>query len=209
MSEIEPSNNEQASPSRNSTRLYVLVAAILLVVIVVAVVLLITKGLPPWDGQDATAVSGGEVTATSVPTFTPGPTSLPTNTPLPSPTPTLEAPVMLDPEEPLFGFESAGARPSAEWTGFFGQVLDKTGSPVAGVSVIVWYDDGMPASSVVRTDAEGAYEIRLAEAPFAGKWNIQLLTDSYAPASKIFSFKTDEDTEKGIQQIQVIWRQVP
>jgi hypothetical protein len=35
------------------------------------------------------------------------------------------------------------------------------------------------------------------------------LTDDYQPASKLFSFDTDENTETGIQQIQVIWKQVP
>jgi hypothetical protein len=185
-----------------------ILAAVLLVVIIVVVVLLITKGLPPWNG-DGESTEVAAATATFVPTFTPGPTKEPTNTPLPALTPTLEAPVMLDTEDPLFVFQNAGARPSVEWTGFFGQVEDSAGNPTEGVSVIVWYRDGTPASPVVRTDGEGYYEIRLADGPLAGQWSIQLLTDNYAPASKILSFDTDENTESGVQQIQVVWMQAP
>ena len=208
MSEIEPIDSEQPGSSQNPTRLYIILAAILLVIIIVVVVLLITKGLPPWNG-DGEATEVAAATATFVPTFTPGPTKEPTLTPPPAPTPTLEAPVMLDTDDPLFVFQNAGARPSVEWTGFFGQVEDSSGNPLEGVSVIVWYRDGAPASSVAQTDGEGYYEIRLADGPFAGQWSIQLLTDNYGPASKIYSFDTDENTESGVQQIQVIWAQAP
>ena len=68
---------------------------------------------------------------------------------------------------------------------------------------------GTPASGVVQTDETGYYEIRLADAPLAGVWSIQLLTDDWRPASKLFTFETDENTDTGIQQIQVIWKQVP
>jgi hypothetical protein len=210
VSEMYEVNADQPEPPKSSTRLYVILAVVLVVIIVVAAVLLITKGLPALRGEEEpTAVTEAEPTATPVPTFTPGPTRAPTDTPLPSPTPTLEAPVMADTDAPAFSFESAGGRPSVEWTGFFGQVLDAAGEPLEGVSVIVWYRDGTPASSVVKTDEAGAYEIRLADAPLAGQWSIQLLTDDYQPASKLFSFDTDENTETGIQQIQVIWKQVP
>ena len=116
---------------------------------------------------------------------------------------------MEDTDAPLFEFDSAGARPSEEWTGFFGQVLDAGGGSVANVSVVVWYRDGTPASPVVQTDETGYFEIRLADAPLAGIWSVQLLTDDWRPASKLFTFETDENTDAGIQQLQVMWKQVP
>ena len=116
---------------------------------------------------------------------------------------------MSDTDTPRFGYDTAGARPAEEWTGFFGNVVDTAGSPVAGVPVIVWYRDGQPASEPVLTDLNGYYEIVLAQAPLAGMWTIQLLTEDGYPASKLFSFQTDENTETGIQQIQVMWREIP
>ena len=210
MSETESMNSGQAGPSRGVPRGYIVVAGVLVVVIVVAIILLLSGGLPGSNGtEEPTAVAEAEGTATPVPTFTPGPTQPPTNTPPPPPTPTLSAPVMLDTDAPLFEFDSAGARPSTEWTGFFGQVLDAQGQPLSGVSVVVWYRDGVPASDVVTTDEQGAYEIQLAEAPLAGTWSIQVLTDDWQPASKLFTFNTDTDTTSGVQQIQVIWKRIP
>jgi hypothetical protein len=205
--EVQP---DQPEPSQSPTRLYIILAVVLVVIIVVAGIFLITKGLPALRGEEEpTATTEARPTATPVPTFTPGPTRAPTNTPPPSPTPTLEAPVMLDTEEPTFAFEGAGARPSVEWTGFFGQVLDSSGEPMEGVSVIVWYRDGTPASPIVETDEAGYYEIRLADAALPGFWSIQLLADDWAPASKLFTFQTDDNTETGVQQIQVNWKQMP
>jgi hypothetical protein len=116
---------------------------------------------------------------------------------------------MSDTDTPLFDFVSAGARPSTEWTGFFGEVLNAAGNPLSGVPLVVWYRDGTPASSVVTTDVDGRYEIRLAEAALAGSWSIQVLTEDGHPASKLFTFDTDENSETGIQQIQVIWQKLP
>jgi hypothetical protein len=219
---VEPTNeptNEPTGPSRNSTRVYVIVAVVLVAIIIVAAALLITQGLPgSGGGQEPTAVAESETTATPVLTFTPVPQGPPTNTPLPAPSPTMAPPAMLDTDTPLFDMVSAGARPSTEWTGFFGQVLDDQQEPLAGTSLIVWYPDpeGIAAepvdgagSPVVRTDASGNYEIRLADAPYAGTWSIQVLTDEGQPASKLFTFQTDEDTKAGIQQIQVIWQKLP
>lgn len=209
MSQIEQLNGGQTDPSRNPNRLYILIAAILVVVIIVAVVLLITQGLPALRGeQQATATTEVQATATQVPTFTPRPTQEPTNT-VPAPSPTTPSLAMFDTDSPVFDFESAGARPSVDWTGFFGQVQDAAGNPLEGVPVIVWYRDGEPASPIVRSGPDGSYEIRLADAPLAGTWTIQLLTNDNQPASKLFTFQTDEDTETGIQQIQVIWKQIP
>lgn len=206
----EQVDSGQKSPSQNPMRLYILIAAVLVVVIVVIVVLLVTVGIPALKGEEEPTVSTGvESTATAVPTFTPGPTKEPTNTPLPSASPTASAPVMADTDNPLFDFESAGARPGVEWTGFFGQVSDAEGNPKPGVSVIIWYRDGQPASPVVKTNDDGYYEIRLAEAPLAGFWSIQILTDDNQPASKLFTFQTDENTETGVQQIQVLWKEIP
>ena len=86
---------------------------------------------------------------------------------------------------------------------------DAQGEPLPGVPVIVWYRDGTRASEIVVTDETGSYEIRLAEAPLAGNWSIQLLTDDAQPASKLFSFDTDADSEAGIQQVQVLWSKIP
>jgi hypothetical protein len=189
--------------------MYIIVAAVLLVVIVIAAILLITQGIPALRGEpEATPVTEVEPTATQVPTFTPGPTREPTPT-SPPPSPTTPSLTMSDTETPAFDFESAGARPAPDWTGFFGQVLDLSEDPVPGVSVIVWYRDGQPASPVVQTDEEGSYEIRLADGPLAGTWTIQLLNDDLTPASKLFTFQTDDNTETGIQQIQVIWTESP
>jgi len=208
MSEEPKVKSEQTGSSRNSTRLYIILAVLLVVVIVVAAVLLVTKGLPALRGEGEPTVAT-DLAPTLAPTFTPAPTKEPTNTPLPSPSPTGEVPVMRNTDAPIFGFESAGARPGTEWTGFFGEVWDSQGNPMSGVAVVVWYRDGTPASSVVRTDDLGSYEIRLAAAPLSGEWSIQLLTDDGQPASKLFSFNTDENTETGVQQIQVIWRKTP
>ncbi len=213
MSEIEQQNSEDAVPAarppRNPNRLYILIAALLVVVIVVAVILLVTEGLPALRGEkQPTAVTEAEPTATPVPTFTPRPTKEPTAT-LPPPLPTAAALTMQDTDTPAFGLDSAGARPSAEWTGFFGQVLDSAGTPLPGVSVIVWYRDGQPAAPVAKTNQDGQYEIRLADAPLAGTWTLQLLTDDNQPASKLFTFQTNDNTETGIQQVQAIWKQVP
>ena len=200
--------SEQPGPSRKSNRLYIILAVLLVVVIVVAAVLLITMGLPALRGDGKQTVAA-DLTPTLAPTFTPGPTREPTNTPVPSPSPTAVSPIMLNTDEPIFVFVSAGARPGTEWTGFFGVVQDAQGNPMVGVSVILWYRDGTPASPVVKTDDSGSYEIRLADAPLAGEWSIQLLTDDGQPASKLFSFNTDENAETGVQQIQVIWEKTP
>lgn len=200
----------ETSSSPSSMRNYILVAAALVVIIVIAAVLVITVGLPALRGEDqATATAEPPASSTPVPTFTPGPTAEPTNTPLPSPSPTMASLVMSDTEDPTFEFVSAGARPGVGWTGFFGQVQDSSGQPMSGVPVVVWYRDGQPAAPPVQTDGDGNYEIRLADAPLAGTWTIQVLTAEGQPASKLFTFQTDEDTDAGVQQIQVIWQQVP
>jgi hypothetical protein len=215
------SEKEKSGPAglwQGSNRLYVILAVILVVVIVVAAVLLITKGLPALRGEPTpVAQAETESAPTVVPTFTPGPTRPPTDTPPPAATPTLPPPVMSDPAEPLFDLQSAGGRPSTEWTGFFGQVLDASGQPLAGVPLILWYPDpegnpvelvGTPDPPVVRTAEDGSYELRIADAPFAGLWTIQVLSDEGQGASKLFTFETSDDPEKGFQQIQVIWQRV-
>ena len=111
-------------------------------------------------------------------------------------------------DTPIFDFVSAAARPSAEWTGFFGQVTDAQGNPISDVPLVVWYPDGVAASQVVRTDANGNYEIRLAGGALAGVWSIQVLTDDMQAASKLQTFRTDENAETGIQNIQVLWQKV-
>jgi hypothetical protein len=206
MSQIEQLNGSQGNPRRNPNRVYILIAAILVVVIVVAIILLVTQVLPTQRGEPEPTEVAEETTSTPVPTFTSPPTSEPTDTPPPF---TASAPVMKDTDTPIFDFESAGARPSVQWTGFFGQVYDTTGSPLRGISVILWYRDGQAASPITQTNEDGYYEIHLAEAPLAGIWTIQLLTDDGEPASKLFTFETDENTETGIQQIQVMWKQIP
>ena len=208
MSEETEVKSEQTDPPRKSNRLYIILAIVLMVVIVVAAVLLITVGLPALRG-DGEQTADVDLTPTLAPTFTPGPTREPTNTPPPSPLPTAETPIMLNTDEPVYEFVSAGARPGMEWTGFFGIVQDAQGNPVGGVPVIIWYRDGTPASPVVKTDDSGSYEIRLADVPLAGEWSIQLLTDDGQPASKLLSFNTDENAETGVQQIQVLWQKVP
>jgi hypothetical protein len=210
MNEIETPDGGQSGPPRFSSRPYMLAAVALVAVILVAAFFLITKGIPALKSKgEPTAAAQIELTATPVPTFTPGPTRLPTNPPPAATSPVVAAPVMTDTEVPSFEFDSAGARPGADWTGFFGQVLDEAGQPLPGVPVIVWYRDGTPASDVVLTDNNGAYEIHLADAPLAGNWSIQVVSDEGSPASKLFSFDTDVDTQAGVQQIQVIWRRLP
>lgn len=210
MSEIERLEPERKGPSQNPNRIYVLVAAVLLVIIVVTSVLLITQGIPALLGKkEPTSAAIEEPVATQAPTFTPRPTTEAAETPLPTAAPTFPPLTMSDTDAPLFAYQSAGARPGADWTGFFGQVLDTAGDPLEGVPVIIWYRDGEPASPPTRTDQNGSYEIILADAPLAGLWTIQLLTDEGNPASKLFSFETNEDTETGIQQIQVMWQQIP
>lgn len=217
MSEAKGTSSGPAGPSRKSTRRYILIAAVLVAVIAVVAILLITKGLPALKGEkEPTAVTEAEATATPVPTFTPGPTKEPTNTPLPSPTSIAPPFVMTDDYTVTFVFQSAGGRPSSEWTGFFGQVLDAEGNPLSGVPLIVLHPDGkpvelvgVPTSPVVKTDADGNYEIRLADGPYADSWNILVLTEDGYPASDVLTFETDENTETGFQQFQVIWQQLP
>lgn len=210
MSEIKELDTGQEKPPRNPNLMYIIAAAVLLVVIVVATILLITQGIPALMGEkEPTAAAGLEPTATQVATFTPGPTKEPTHTPIPPASPTPPPLTMSDTDTPIFDYENAGGRPGKEWTGFFGNVLDTAGNPVTGVPVIVWYRDGQPASSPMQTDQDGYYEIVLTDAPLAGTWTIQLLTEDGYPASKLFTFQTDENTETGIQQIQVMWREIP
>jgi hypothetical protein len=204
VSELQEETSGQAGRPRNSTRLYMILSLVLIAVIVVASVLLVTKVLPALrGGAEPTAIAD----VTLAPTFTPAPTKEPTNTPPPSPSPTIPIPEMHDTDTPIFSLESAGARPSPEWTGFFGQVKDAQADPLSGVLVIVWYGDGTAASPIVRTDKSGNYEVRLADAPLAGSWSIQLLAHDGQPASKLFTFNTDENSDTGVQQIQVIWQQ--
>ena len=207
----EPSpDTAPEKPSRNSNLFYIIAAVVLLVVIVVASILLITQGIPAlWGDKEPTATAVLEPTVTQVATFTPGPTKESTHTPVPPPSPTPPPLVMSDTDTPIYDFESAGARPGKEWTGFFGKVLDTAGNPVPGVPVIIWYRDGQPASEPTQTDQDGYYEIVLADAPLTGMWTIQLLTEDGYPASKLFTFQTDENTEIGIQQIQVMWQEIP
>jgi hypothetical protein len=203
---------------QGSNRLYIILAAILIFVIVVAVILLVTKGLPALRGEPTpVAQAETESAPTIVPTFTPGPTRPPTDLPPPAATPTLAPPQMSDPAEPLFDLQGAAGRPSAEWTGFFGQVLDASGQPLAGVPLILWYPDpegnpvelvGAPDPPVIRTDEDGNYELRIADTPFGGLWTIQVLTEEGQGASKLFTFETSDDPGKGFQQIQVIWQRV-
>ncbi|MGC9334523.1 MAG: hypothetical protein ACP5JJ_10270, partial [Anaerolineae bacterium] len=188
---------------------YVLLAVVLVVVIVVIAYLLVTLGVPAFRGGEQPPASPSAATlATAVPTFTAPSTQAPTNTPPPSPVPTPGAPVMADTDDPSFAFESAGVRPSVEWTGFFGQVTDASGAPAQDVPVVVWYPDGQLAAPVSKTDASGYYEVRLSDTPLAGIWTIQILTEDLQPASSLFTFQTDEDTAQGIQQIQVLWEGV-
>jgi hypothetical protein len=207
VSEVKEKKGGSGEVPGGSTRLYIAIAAILIVIIVVAAVLLITLGLPALRGErEPTAAPVVQATATTVPTFTPGPTKEPTLTPEPTYPPAIEAPVMADIEDPLYVLEGAAARPGVDWTGFFGTVQDAAGNPLADVPLIVWYRDGQPASPVVRTNLDGSYEIRLADAPLSGTWTIQVLDDGGQPASKLLTFQTDENVESGIQQIQVIWK---
>jgi hypothetical protein len=207
MSEPTEEDSSPTGPSRSFTWLYVILALVLVAVIVVLGFVLLTQGLPALreKGQPTTVAA---VTVTLAPTFTPRPTREPTDTPPPAPSSTASAPEMRGLDVPLFAFVSAGARPSAEWTGFFGRVTDAQGNPLSGISVIIWYSDGTPASPAIKTDQSGSYEIRLADAPLAGTWTIQLLTDDGQPASQLFTFNTDDNTESGVQQIQVIWQRV-
>jgi len=187
-----------AGPKRRSTRIYALVALALVAVIVILAAILIAKG----RGKKETATP----TATFSPTSTPGSAQVPADTPLPvEVAPSL---IMTGTDNPVFDFVSAGARPSTEWTGFFGQVTDAQGKPLSDVPLIVWYADGTPASPVVRTDENGNYEIRLADGVLAGVWSIQVLTDDMQAASKLQTFRTDKSTETGIQNIQVLWQKV-
>jgi hypothetical protein len=199
---------EGASP--DDLRPYFLTAAALVLIIVITTILIVTVGLPRLRDEDQeTSVADVAASATMVPTSTPSPTPKPAAVPSPSPWPTMPALVMGDTDDPTFEFVSAGGRPGVEWSGFFGQVLDAGEQPLPGVPVVVWAEDGQPAAPPVRTDGNGDYEIRLAEAPRAGTWNIQVLTAEGRPASKPFTFQTDQNSETGIQQIQVLWKQVP
>lgn len=217
MSEEKETGSGSSVPSRIATRRYILIAAVLVAVIVVAAILLITKGLPALrEEEEPTAVTDVGATATLMPTFTPAPTRKPTNTPLPSPTPTQPPFVMTDEYEVVFEAKTFAARPSTEWTGFFGQVLDAGGDPLPNVSLIVLYPDltpvelaDVPTSPIVMTNEEGFYEIHLADGPHKDTWNILVLADDRRPASDILTFETDEDAEKGTQQIQIIWQQLP
>ncbi|HSJ56139.1 MAG TPA: hypothetical protein VLC95_03110 [Anaerolineae bacterium] len=216
MTQMPSHNSEFATDPegpRGTNRRYIIIAALLLVIILVAAILLLVVALPRLRGDaEATDVPTIASSPTIVPTFTAAPATATTRPPTPTlvPSATAGAPelVMRDTDTPVYQFASAGARPSSDWTGFFGQVLDTADNPVAGVFVVVWYPDGQPAADPVETGTDGSYEIRVAEAPYEGDWSVQVLTGEYEPASKLVTFRTDEDTEQGIQQIQVIWQQV-
>lgn len=206
-------SGEPVGPAKGSPRRYVILAAILVVVIVVAGVYLAQLLLSDNEAEPETRANA---TPTLAPTFTPGPTREPTHTPLPPPSDTPAPFVMTDDYTVLYELVSAGARPSTEWTGFFGQVLDAAGEPMPGVPLVVLYTDGapvelagVPTSPRVETDAQGAYEIRLAQAPLDGVWSLVVLTEEGRPASDFMTFETDLNSDTGIQQIQVIWQQKP
>lgn len=211
MSEIQSENGGPDATAAAPVRRYILLAAALLIVIIIAIVLLVTWGIPALRSADQPTVAAQATsTITPVPTFTPGPTKAPTSTPPPSATPTRAAPEMEDTDAPIYDFESAGGRPGNEWTGFFGQVLDSSGQPLADVPVAIWYRDGRLASPITTTKEDGSYEIHLSdEAPLPGTWTIQLLTKDWQAASKLFTFQTDANIESGIQQIQVLWVKAP
>ena len=202
MNETDVAQPGQAGPKPRSMRIYILVALALVAVIVLLVAILITKG----RGKKEAATPTVATTTTLSPTSTPAPSQAPADTP--PPTATVPSLVMTGTDTPIFEFVSAGARPSAEWTGFFGQVTDAQGNPIPDVLLIVWYADGVTASPIVKTGADGSYEIRLADKALAGVWSIQVLTDDMQAASKLQSFRTDENTETGIQNIQVLWQKV-
>jgi hypothetical protein len=197
---------EQASPSPQprSTRIYIIAAVILVAVIILAAVILITRDRD--KGEEVAFTPTVEPEITLIPTFTPGPKPAPTSTPPPAVPP---VPIMGNTDTPLYDFVSAGARPGTDWTGFFGQVTDAQGNPLAGVPVVIWYPDGVLAAEVVHTDKDGNYEIHLADGALAGLWSIQVLTADMQPASKLQTFRTDDNTQTGIQQIQVLWQKVP
>ncbi len=204
MSEVPPTEFDSKGPSRGPVRLYIVVAAILITIIVVSAILLVVRGLPALRGEaEPTTAVAIQPTATLLVTFTPRPTEAAAATP----EPTAAGPLMAVPELPLYVFVSAGARPGTEWTGFFGTVQDASGAPLSGVPLIVWQPNGQPASPVIETDEDGYYEIRLDDVPLAGTWTIQVLTEDGQPASELVTFQTDENTETGIQQIQVLWQQ--
>jgi hypothetical protein len=203
VSEATPTELGSRGPDRGPVRLYIIIAAILVVLIVVAVVLLVTRGLPALRGEEEPTGSAAlQPTVALLATFTPPP-ALTTE---PTALPTSATPQMAAPETTLYVFLSAGARPGADWTGFFGTVEDASGDPLPGVPLVVWYRDGQPASPVVETGEDGDYEIRLADLPLAGIWTLQVLTDDGQPASELVTFQTDENIETGIQQIQVLWQ---
>jgi hypothetical protein len=210
MAEPKRVDSDAEGSTERSSRFYILLAVVLVIIIAIIGYLLVTLGIPALRGDDQpTATQSVALTATPVPTFTPPPTKEPTNTPPPSPTPSPEPPVMAETDDPAYVFESAGARPSTEWTGFFGQVSDTGGASLEGVHVVVWYRDGQLAAPVATTDETGYYEIRLADAPLAGTWTVQILTEDMQPASNLLTFETYEDTNQGIQQIQVLWTEAP
>ncbi len=206
-------SGDPVGPTKGSSRAYIIVAAILVVVIVVTGAYLAKVLLSDGDAKPEVQA---EVSPTLAATFTPGPTKEPTNTPAPPPSATPAPFVMTDDYTAVYGLASAGARPSTEWTGFFGQVSDVDGEPVADVPLIVLYTDGtpvelegVPTSPIVKTDAQGGYEIRLANAPLAGVWSLVVLTEEGHPASDFMTFETDQNSDSGIQQIQVLWQQKP
>lgn len=199
-------------PPAKPRRSYIIIAALLLVVIIVVGAILISTLLSRRQGGGGEPTALVDVTPSLGPTLTAGSTQAPTavSSPTVRPTPTkVSGPLMINPDSPLFEFKSAGARPGSDWTGFFGQVLDAQGKPLSGVSVIVWKADRTPAASIVKTDTAGTYEIRLGTGALAGEWSIQVLTDDLQPASNMQAFRTDTNTVTGIQQIQVVWQQVP
>ncbi len=213
MTGTEPTDTGPRRPASNPTRIYIIAAVLLLVVIVAVAAILITRGIPALRRTPQPTLTA-QAASTTAPTTTAAPTAAPTAQasvePTARPAPSAEpSPVMSDVDSPGFALQSAGARPSTEWTGFFGQVVDAQGDPLAGVPLVVWYPDGTAASAVVETDAAGGYEVRLADGVLAGLWSIQVLSDDLQPASKLQTFATDENSQTGIQQIQVIWQQVP
>lgn len=207
MSQYEPAQDDIPTPAKSSNRGYVIAAVVLVIVIVVCIILLITEAIPALRGTRTTKVVA-ESTATTAPTSTRTPATEQVETPATTDREPA-GPIMQDTDTPLYDFVSAGARPAVDWTGFFGKVEDTAGAPVQGLTVIVWDESGRPTVPPVKTDPAGAYEVRLADGPRAGLWSIQLLTNDNRPASHAFSFRTDTDTQGGIQQIQVLWKEIP
>lgn len=168
-------------------------------------------------------------TATPGPTHTPGPTPTPSDTPTPGPTrtpiatktptstPTLPGPTFAPfkftkTNDPITWRADPYSTKCGTWMGVAGQVLDRDGKPLPGISVVGW---GGPVPAEAKNvfvsgssprlntlyNSPAAYEIYIG-APGEFDFNVQIYENGQ-PVSAVISFRTNGDCRTNLAIVNI------